>query len=75
MGVNYFKDLPKIKEYLKKQGYSDKDKIPIEVFGSSLMFIFGMKKLTAIKWINEFKESRIIQETEGMVYFLGGDES
>ena len=63
-------------EYLKNQGYGPRDKIPIEVFGSSLMFICGMKKETAIKWINgELQILKIISVSKGMVYFLGGDGS
>lgn len=75
MGFNIYKEMPKIKEYLKKAGYNDGDKIPVEVFGSSLMFIFGMKKETAVKWINEFETIKIISLHKGMVSFLGGDGS
>lgn len=75
MGVNYYKQIYKVREYLTKKGFKQADPVPITVFGTGLMVVFGMKKETAIKWIQEFKDGKVIRVSKGMVYFLGGDGS
>ena len=68
MGFNIYKEIPKIKEYLKGEGYVKN--IPAHAFGRSLMILFGMKKATVRKWISYFEENDIIKINDGVVNFL-----
>ena len=68
MGFNIYKEIPKIKEYLKGEGYVKN--IPGIAFGRALMILFGMKKETVRKWINYFEENDIIKIEGDKVNFL-----
>ena len=68
MGFNIYKEIPKIKEHLKNEGYVKN--IPDHAFGRSLMILFGMKKETVRKWINYFEENDIIKIEGDKVNFL-----
>ena len=68
MGFNIYKEIPKIREILKENGYLSN--IPSEVFGKTLMIHFGMKKATVRKWISYFEENDIIKINDGVVNFL-----
>ena len=68
MGFNIYKEIPKVKEYLKDKGFTKN--IPDDDFGKALMILFGMKKETVRKWINYFEENDIIKIEGDKVNFL-----
>lgn len=68
MGFNIYKEIPKIKEKLKENGF--KKNIPIDVFGHTLMLMYGMRKDTVRKWIANFEELNIIRIKNEQVVFL-----
>ena len=55
-----YKKIPEIKEYIKITGFDPEKSIPIDVFGRTLMLLFGMRKDTTRKWITWFTENGII---------------
>ena len=58
MAFNIYNQIPKVKEYLKNIGYTNN--IPKEDFSIALMLIFGMRKKTAIEWIDNFENANLI---------------
>lgn len=68
MGFNIYKEIPKLKEYCKEQGYSKN--IPDDVFGRSFLILFGMKKETVRKWVNYFEENNIIKFNGKKINFV-----
>lgn len=62
MAYNMYKQISKIRESLQEKGFVAK--IPREIFGRELMLMFGMKKQTALKWIQTFSDVNLIKENE-----------
>ena len=62
-----YKQIDKIKQDLYNRGY-DKD-IPLDIFGKTLMVLFGMKKITAQNWIKNFETVDIIKVSNYKVNF------
>lgn len=69
MGFNIYKEIPKIKDWIKKTEGLEND-IPTDILARALMMLFGMKKDTVRKWINYFEENNIIIIKGEKVNFL-----
>lgn len=67
MGFNIYKEIPKIKDELKKMRW-ERD-IPIETFACVMMMHFGMKRETVSKWLRYFMANKIIEIDEGVINF------
>lgn len=59
MAFNMYKQIDKIKQELGTRGYDGN--IPYDIFGKTIMVMFGMKRQTAITWIKNFDTVGLIK--------------
>jgi len=68
MGYNIYKQMNHFKNDLEKKRGNLKNLTKNE-FGKALMLYFGMRKKTAVEWIDNFVEVGIISIDNGFVKF------
>ena len=68
MGFNIYNQIKKVQESLNKKGYSKN--IPIHIFGTELMLLFGMGQKKAIEWIGNFEKVGLIKRDGNNINFV-----
>ena len=68
MAYNMYKQIGKIREALESKGY--KKDVPLNVFCTELMLIFGMRQQKAIEWSHTFEIVKLIKIEDDIVNFI-----